>query len=378
MAKNNRWAAMLKPTKELFITIIFLIFSIVLFLFNIQPVQPTYNIPSHLSMNIQEPTNINFDRDTNTLHLGSMTLKQKISQMVVAYGMTENRDFIQRMLIGGIYFVSKPTKQDFIDEIAHFQQGAVIPLFVTADLEGCWNPFLKFYKSPTLRQIKTEQEAYELGHEHGRILNETGFNMNYAPVVDLEDYIWKCRNFIGTPEEIAGRSISYIRGLEESGIIATPKHYPGKTLIIKDPHKHIAYASIEEEDLIPFRRVIEENVPAIMVSHLIVNESVDSESKPAVVSEGLIRNLRKDFDGLIVTDEIRMLGLMDYYEDIDQMYIDLFKADNDVILNFDNHPETLYNMISVVEEAVKRGDINEERIDRSVVRILEAKGINVV
>lgn len=329
-------------------------------------------------LQIQEPTNVLFDRDTNTLQLDSLTLKQKISQMIVAYGNEDNRDFIQDMLMGGIYLVSRPTKEDFINVTGYFQDGAAIPLFVAADLEGCWNPFLKFYKSPTLTQIRTAREAYELGLEHGKILNETGFNLNFAPVVDLEDSIWKCRNFIGTPKEIAGKANSYTEGLEENGIIATSKHYPGKTLCIRDPHMHIAYASIDDDDLLPFRRTIEGGVPSVMISHIIVNGSVDSESRPAVVSERLVGGLREEFDGLIITDEINMLGLADYYEDTDRMYIDLFRADNDIILNFDNSPRALYRMVSVVEDAVTRGEISEERIDSSVARILEAKGINVV
>ena len=140
----------------------------------------------------------------------------------------------------------------------------------------------------------------------------------------------------------------------------------------------ITYANIEEDDLVPFRETIKNGVKGVMISHIIVDGAVDSEAKPSVVSEKLVNGLRHQFDGLIITDEIRMLGLRDYYSSIDNMYIDLFKSNNDLILNFDTNPENIYNMIIVVENAVNRGEIDEKRIDRSVVRILKAKGINVI
>ena len=73
-----------------------------------------------------------------------------------------------------------------------------------------------------------------------------------------------------------------------------------------------------------------------------------------------------------------MASLKKYYPDKDKMYIDLFKAGNDLILNFDKNPRNLYHMISIIERAVENGDIPESRIDNSVLRILNYKGINVI
>ena len=369
-------------SQELRYSIIFLAFSAVFFIYNIQSIQtiPVTEDPmtGQEQIAIERPDNILYDSEAGTIRLDSLTLRQKISQMVITYGNEGNKDFIQNTLMGGVYFVSKPTKQDFIDTTAFFQEDAIIPLFISADLEGCWNPFIKFYKSPTLSQIETKEEAYVLGMEHGQILKDAGFNLNFAPVVDLEDNIWECRSFKGTLEEISEKAAYYIRGIEEKGIMSSAKHYPGKTLLTKDPHKHIAYATIEEKDLFPYEYAINGSVSSIMISHIIVQGMVDSEGKPSVASEELVNGLRKTYDGLIITDEIRMLGLADYYEDIDQMYIDVFRADNDIILNFDDDQATLYHMIVVVEDAVNRGEISEERIDSSVTRILEAKGLEVI
>ncbi len=335
------------------------------------------NISRMKPLHVKEPNNIRFDKSTNTLYLNSLTLKQKIAQMIITYGKEENADELRRMLIGGVHLGAKLTKDYFISTIDKFQNDSIIPFFVTIDLEGCGNPFENFKKFPSLREIKTEEAAYKVGEEEGKLLKELGFSINFAPVVDLQDTIWNCRNFVGTPEEISKKSAAYITGLQENGIIATSKHYPGKTLIIKDPHKYLVYASIDNKDLLPFENSIRNNVSAIMISHLIVNGSVDSKGKPSVVSESLVSDLRNKFAGLIITDGISMLGLKNYYNDINQMYIDLFKADNDLILNFDTDTKSLYNMISMIEAAVKNGVISEERINDSVVRILNAKGINV-
>lgn len=367
-----------REKKEFIAAILLLLFSVPFFIMSMSGFIDSQNIIYvQKDLNISAPENVIIDNN-GTLHFDSMTLKQKIAQMIIAYGREDYNDEYQKLLIGGIYVVSASSKDDATRISTHFQNGSVIQMFVTADLEGCWNPFLKFFKSPTLLEIENASEAYQLGKEHGRILNETGFNVNFAPVVDLDDNVWKCRNFPGTPEEISEKALAYIRGISEYGILTTVKHYPGKTLTDIDPHKNIDRKNISEKDLYPFLVSIENNVPGIMVSHIIANGTLDSEGKPAVVSEKLLEDLRGEYEGLIVTDEINMLGLKDYYSDIDQMYIDVFKADNDIILNFDYHIENITHMISVVENAVLSGVISEDRIDDSVTRILKAKNVNFI
>jgi beta-N-acetylhexosaminidase len=298
--------------------------------------------------------------------------------MVITYAKDDNRDFIQNSLMGGVYFVSKPSMEEFINSTSYYQDGALIPLYIAADMEGCWNPFLKFYKSPLLPDVQGEEEAYELGLEHGSLLKEAGFSINFAPVADLNDTIWRCRSFTGSPEEISSKAIAYSKGLEEQGIIATVKHYPGKTLIVDDTHKSITHATITEDDMLPFMDAIRSNISAVMVSHLIVDGEVSSGGMPAGASQVLVGGIRQGYDGLIITDEIGMLGLKDFYDDPDQMYIDIFRAGNDIILDFDINPMNLTRMIDVVEQAVLQGQIPEERIDSSVKRILSSKGVRFV
>jgi len=360
---------MLKLNRDYLITTILVIFILIL---------SSFEFVEEKKFLIEIPNNVFFDRNKDILYFNSLTLKQKIAQMIITFGSEENKEILQNMLVGGIYLGAKPSKEDYIKTINFFQEDSIIPFLVTVDMEGCLNPFENFQKFPSLREIDNVDEAYEAGYEEGELLRELGFNINFAPVVDLEDSIWNCRNFGGTAVEVADKANAYIKGLQLHGIIATSKHYPGKTLVVKDPHRYLTYASIDDEDLLPFRETIKNNVSAIMISHIIVNGSVNSELKPAVVSSRLVGNLRGEFNGLILTDEIRMLGLRQYYADIDEMYVDLFKSNNDLILNFDTNLKNLYYMIKVIEDAVERREISEERIDKSVVKILKAKGINVI
>jgi len=339
-------------------------------------------IPEKSEFYVEEPNNILFDSETNTLDLSSLTLKQKLAQMVITYGKESNAEIYQNMLIGGVFIDARPSKSSFKRSIQKFKDKAVVPFFITLDLEGCLNPLENFYNHPALKDISTQMDAHVIGAETGYILKELGFNLNFAPVVDLEDKIMGCRSFIGTPEEIASKASSYISGLQEQGIMAVAKHYPGKTLDSYDSHQTVVQAVISADDLVPFREAMSKGVSAVMVSHLIVSGEVDSSAKPSVISGELIKRIKQEFSGLIITDEIGMLGLVSYYpphpEVYTQLFTDLFSAGNDLILNFDRSPERINGMIEIVERAVREGKISEERIDNSVRKILTAKGIRVV
>ena len=358
---------MLKSNRKL-TTVLLLATALALLAFNIQNAK---------SLEVQDTSNIVFDKETNTVYLDSLTLKQKIGQMFITWAEEDNKEELQKMLIGGIYVNAKPSKEDFITTIDNFQEGTTIPFFVATDMEGgCSNPFEYFQDFPDLVAIGTKEEAYRVGHEQGKLLKEVGFNLNFAPVVELEDTIWYCRNFKGTPEEISQKASAYITGIQEN-VLATAKHYPGKTLVYKDPHRYTGYAYITQDDLIPFEGSIQNDVSAVMISHVITRGAIDSEGKPAIASKRAVTSLRNQFNGLIITDDTRMAALQNHYSSSTEIYLDLFKADNDLILYFNKDTKELYYIISNIEKAIQYGAISEDRIDKSVTRILKAKGIKV-
>lgn len=313
------------------------------------------------------------------IDLNSLTPEQKIAQMVVAAGTKENYWPWRNMQLGGIHLFARQTEHIFNNTIIDFQFEMPVPFFVTADLEGCVSPFGFIREFTAASEVDSVDEAFEKGVDEGLFLHKLGFNLNFAPVVDLKDDIWKCRAFPGDEAEIAELAQAYLTGLQTEGVMGTAKHYPGKTLIVKDPHKYIVAAEIGRKDVYPYQYLADKGeVKAIMVSHVITSGQVDSEGVPSVVSKKVIDELRTNFDGLIVSDEIHMLGLKNFYNSVDEMYVAVFKAGNDIILNFDRDPNEIYRMIQVVKKAVERGDIPQAQIDASVARILEAKGFRVV
>ena len=208
-------------------------------------------------------------------------------------------------------------------------------------------------------------------------MTEIGFSLNFAPVVDLDDEIWKCRSFPGDESQVSKLAEAYILGLQSEGIIATAKHYPGKTLVANDPHKGLVVAEIDLVDLFPYDYLSQKtDVGGIMVTHVIALGEVNSAGEPSVVSQQVVGKL-SDYEGLIITDDTMMLGLRNFYDSLDEMYIAVFNAGNDLILNFDEDPNEIYRMIQVVKSAVESGMILEEQIDISVTKILNAKGFVV-
>lgn len=320
-----------------------------------------------------------FEVKDGVVDLSSMSLEQKIAQMVIVHGGLHNLHAWKNMQVGGIHLFALQNGELYKEIIDKFQEEMEIPFFVTVDLEGCWNPFANFKQFVAVSEINSTGEAFEKGSDEGKFLSGLGFNVNYAPVVDLNDEIWKCRSFPGDEKRIGELAEAYILGLQSEGVIATAKHYPGKTLVVKDPHKFLVVATIAEEDLYPYNYLVEKGeVGMVMVSHIIVSGAVDSEGYPSVVSKEVIKGVKEGFKGLIVSDEVNMLGLKDYYLAIENMYVDLVVAGNDLIINFNEDPNEIWEMILRIKEAVERGEISEEQINNSVRKILIAKGLTVI
>ncbi|MBT4936100.1 hypothetical protein HOL21_00475 [Candidatus Woesearchaeota archaeon] len=312
------------------------------------------------------------------IDLDDLSIEQKIAQMMVVLGIRYNENVFKKMQLGGIHLHAMKGEDEMREVVRSFQEGLEVPFFVTVDLEGCVSPFAYFKEFQSVNNVTSLGEAFEKGKLEGKYLSDLGVSVNFAPVVDLHDEIWNCRSFQGEKEDVSELANAYILGIQDEGILATAKHYPGKTLVIRDPHKFLAAAEITTDDLFPYQDLIDkDSVQAIMVSHLITFGEVNSEGKPSDASQKIITNLRDNFDGLIITDEINMLGLKNFYDSLDEMYIDVFKAGSDIVLNFQNDPNEVYRTITIIRDAVDDGIISEDRIDASVRKILTTKGFIV-
>ena len=336
----------------------------------------TINVAKALGWLIPEQPKIKVEQ--KTIVLSSLTLEQKIAQMIVVPGQEWSVEPWRKMGLGGIHIYAMKDAQVFKAMIEKFQQNMTIPFMVTTDLEGCWTPFGNFKNFTSVSEILTTEKATEVGTEEGEFLTELGFTLDFAPVVDLKDEIWNCRSFPGDEKKITELAEAYIDGIQSTGIAATAKHYPGKTLVVKDPHKFVVAAEISAEDVYPFASISAQNkVKALMISHIIASGAIDTKGKPAVVSTEVISQLKQNYSGLIISDEINMLGLKKYYSTMDEVYVMVFAAGNDIVLNFNDDPNEIYHMIQVVKKAVEDKKISEDKIDSSVKKILELKGFIV-
>ncbi len=311
-----------------------------------------------------------------SINLSEMPLDKKIAQMIMVRGDTFSEE-LGEIGIGGIFLDRQKDKESYKEIISKYQSNSNIKLLVSTDLEGYWNPF-PFLDSKKFGEIETADEANNLGIVHGKILKELGFNINFAPVVESKNSVWPGRTFTGSEKEIKEKLSLYISGLQSEGILATAKHYPGGNML-RDPHWFKVNSEISEDDLNLFSEAIRANVSAIMIGHAAVYGAVDSNGKQSTISPEVISYLRKDFNGLLITDAVQMLGLRwSYFFKLSELYPDLIKAGNDIILDTSNaNKNNIKKNIERVKKEIEEGNIKEEQINDSVERILKLKGYSV-
>jgi len=283
--------------------------------------------------------------DGGIIDFNSLTLKQKIAQMITIRGDDEKDLDYVGLGVGGIFLDRQKTKEKYKDLIDKWQGASKIKLFVSTDLEGAWNPY-KDIPFPDFSEIK-----------------------------NIVDESYGGRAFSGNKEEIQEKIEGYITGLQEN-VMGTCKHYPGRSMFT-NLHDKKDKQTIGKEDLELFQTCIDNNVGAIMVSHQIADGEVNSDGKPSTVSKEVIDSL-EDYPGLIVADEINMKGLKNFYlTKKRELYRDLINSGEEVILDFYLSPKKLYELLGQLEDDVENGLIDESKINRAVVRILEAKGYGI-
>ena len=311
----------------------------------------------------------------NKIDLNSLTLKQKIGQMIMIRGDERGLGF-NKLNVGGIFLDRQEREEDYRNLIRDYQANSKIKLFVSTDLEGVWTPFHNpepHQLFPYFSEINSIEEAEEVGLKHGKLLKEIGFNLNFAPVAEYSDDVYGGRTFSGTKEEISDKIGAYIIGLQKN-VLGTCKHYPGNSME-KNLHDVPDEQEISKDDLILFDVCLEKNISSIMVSHQIAFGELNSKGKPSSVSKEIISTV--DDSILIIADEINMKGLKYFYSDKTKLYADLINSGENLILDFYLDPIKLYKLINKIEKEVEKGNIDEKKIDNSVKKILIRKGYDI-
>lgn len=317
--------------------------------------------------------------------VSEMSLDQKIGQMLIIgfenkYLDDHARKMIEQYHIGGINLLGRNVKdKNQIRELtANLQKISAIPLFIATDQEGGKIIRFNFLNelTPQIR-IKETQQAEQIASVRAEELRELGVNMNFSPVLDYvsnsKSYLYN-RTFGTDPDSIGALGNAMIKGYTRSGIVPVAKHFPGYGNLSLDPHTNQATLTIDrkelEVNLSPFQKVIATNpAVAIMTAHIVIP---DVDTKPATLSSKFLNEiLRKQmgFRGIIITDDMEMVSAGG---SIGQSSVDAIKAGADMIISTYT-PEKQIEIFNRLKKAVLDGEISEEKINESVLRILTLK-----
>ena len=331
--------------------------------------------------------------------MASMTLEEKVGQVLMvgfwnlnAESFPEIRKKIRQYPIGGFFHFN--AGQSFLaDCFRILQEDAKVPLLVAADYElGLgWvvEEGVRFPRAMARGYHADESQEYEIAKSIARQGRSIGANITFSPVVDVNTEPLcpdvNVRAYSDDPEVIAKLAIHYIKGLQENGMLATVKHFPGNGGTIMDQHISAAVIShskdkMKEIWLAPYRQCIQKaDVSAVMVAHLEVpslcNELHPETGRPvpASMSREIITDLLRgelQFRGLVITDAMNMGGVNSQYTR-NQANIKTLQAGTDLILDF--HPLDFEKDFEGLIDAVDSGVLDRKRLDNAVQNVLIAK-----
>jgi beta-N-acetylhexosaminidase len=339
--------------------------------------------------------------------LGGLTLRQKAAQLImpriggeyvpVGTGAYERmRYWVDDLGVGGV-IVSLGAPMELAAKLNMLQAMADVPLLVAADMEhgpgqvltgGIILPYgmenggaTRFPPMMALGAAGDEQLAYELGRITALEGRAAGVHVAFAPVVDVNNNpanpIINTRSFGAEPALVSRLATAHIRGLQEHGMIATAKHFPGHGDTGTDSHIDLPVitvdrARVDRIELPPYRAAIDAGLGAVMSAH-IAFPALTGDSVPATLHPTLLSTLlRKElgFTGVIFTDALDMGAIVRGYGSGAAAVMAL-RAGGDMLLQM--LPDDVPIVIDAIVAAVQRGELSEARLDESLLRILRAK-----
>lgn len=340
--------------------------------------------------------------------VNSLTLEEKIGQMLmpdfrnfngkpVTAMLPEIKELIQTYHIGGVILFRENvmTTEQTAKLVADYQQEAEkFGLLMSIDQEGGVVTRLQsgtnMPGNMALGATRSEQLAYKVGHAIGEELYALGINMNLAPVLDVnnnpDNPVIGVRSFGENPELVAELGMSYIKGLQDSGVAATAKHFPGHGDTAVDSHLGLPEVPhdrdrLQKVELYPFQKAMEAGIDAIMTAHVtfpkvddtkVISQKDGTEiSLPATLSYKVLTELMREemgFNGVIITDAMNMKAISDHFGPVDAA-VRAVQAGADIVLM----PVGLEEVANGLKKAVQNGDISQKRINASVKRILTLK-----
>lgn len=328
------------------------------------------------------------------INVDKLTIEEKVGQMIMVGMDTANvvdkiDDLILKYKVGGVLLYKKNFSSydeliDLVNYIKKLSTANKIPLFIAIDQEGgrvnrMPSDFKNLPSANKLAKAKNLDIVKQAGSITGEILNDVGINFDFAPVLDIKRFddhqAIGDRAFSEDIEEVTKCGIAYMKQLQNQNIVSVVKHFPGHGATTKDSHFILPVIKediekLEKEDMTPFKEAIKDGADAVLVSHLNV-KNVTGKYPASMSKKFITEYLRKKFrfNGLIVTDDMRMKGVQLLYGK-NRPIIKAFEAGNDIIVfKYSNNEKVIEKII----ENVKKEKIEETKINRSVTRILKIK-----
>src|SRR4051812_6708109 len=325
--------------------------------------------------------------------LASLTVRDKIAQLVMpwiagSYAAFDDEAFrrmqvwVDSLHVGGL-LVSVGSPFDVAAKLNRLQERSGIPLLIGSDLEAGTSIRLNggtpFPPNMGIAATGSDSDAYEVGKITALEGRAVGIHLAFAPVADVNNNpanpIINVRSFGEDPHAVGRLVAAEVRGLQDNGMLATAKHFPGHGDTGTDSHIALpvltaGWGRLDSVELVPFRSAITAGVAGIMSAHIALPGMDPGQLRPGSVAPNILTGILRDslrFTGLVITDALNMAGIANQYGA--EGAVRAFLAGSDLL----PHPADPKVAIDAMAAAVSRREISPERLDRSVRRVLELK-----
>ncbi len=269
---------------------------------------------------------------------------------------------------------------------------AGIPLITATDQEGGWVRHIKDTTSITpgnmaIGASALPMDSYLSGYYIGQQLRAIGVNMNFAPTVDVyinnDAHVIGPRAFSADPLESGILGLAFYQGMQMAGVMATAKHFPGHGNAYGDSHGYLPvieddFETVWQRDLLPYRMMIREGLPAVLSGHLNF-PNITGNERPASLSPYFKQTVLRDrlnFEGIVITDDLYMRGAIDYGDQegwgMDRIVLEALRAGNDMVM-LSETPALNDSIWTLVLDTYREDEEFRQRIRESVSRVLRVK-----
>jgi beta-N-acetylhexosaminidase len=321
----------------------------------------------------------------------SLSKEEKIAQLMVIRAhsnlgpdhVAKVVDQVQKYNVGALcFFQGGPVRQANLTNL--YQSLAKTPLMVTID--GEWglgmrlDSVTKYPYQLTLGALTDDKIVYQMGRAVGEQMKRIGVQVNYAPVVDINNNpnnpVIGYRSFGEDKFKVARFGVAYMKGMQDVGIMACAKHFPGHGDTEVDSHYDLpviskSLPSLDSLELYPFKQLFKAGVGSVMIAHLSIPAIDNTANRPTSLSKNNVTELLRDemdYKGLTFTDALEMKGVAKFFP-AGEAAVEAVMAGNDMLCL----PEDVPAAIEAIQKAVKKKRIKQKEIDEKVRKVLRAK-----